>query len=1270
MTHSKDNAGRPAATPVPGERRGHILSDGRYRVLITDRGTGTSACGDLALTRWAGDRLTDADGFFLILREPVVGTSWSAGLRPALRQPDTYAAHFTDGRATFVREDAGLVTTLEVAVVPGRDAELRRLTLENRSGAARTVDLTSCLEAVLNHREADRAHPGFSKLFVETFWRPEARALLARRRPRGADEAPQWMVHWIAAGAEGEVSHASERAAFLGRGRTLAEAAALAAPGPLTGGTGAVLDPVLALRTALTLAPGARRTVTVGLAAALDEAGALATCAALAGAEAVDAAFEAAERQARADREACGLDAPAALEAARLAVDLAYGAPLPAAPQDPAQPLPALPGLGGAPRLVVDLDGAEGPARGEAALAALALWHRQGLDARVALVGPAAQAGLWAPKLAALPDPGRAAYLAVESLGAAGLHAVHRHARAVVPGTRPPVAASERVYAPLRPAGPQVPPPAETVLDNGLGGFSPDGREYRLRILPGPDGLPVLPPMPWSNVLANETFGLIATERGLTCTWNLNSRLRRLTPWLNDPIGDPLPEALFIRDEAERTVWSPMPGPAGRHLAFTVRHGFGATVWESQVEDLAQTVTVFVDPQAPVRYLTVRLENRGGRTRRLGLVWGAELVLAESPERSKGLLDVRREGAELYAWHTAPGPFHGQVAFATALGGTVRASGDRAAYLGPDGDPAAPAAAFSAAGLVPGADVPAEPGFALQSALTLAPGQTATCVFVFGEAPDLREARRLAATAPRAEAVLAEVRAFWEDTLSGLRITTPEPALDVMVNGWLAYQNLACRMWGRTAYYQSGGAFGYRDQLQDSAGLLFLRPDLTRRQLLLHAAHQFVEGDVLHWWHPPVEEGIRTRFSDDLLWLPLLTATYLRSTGDWAVLDEVAPYLTAPALAPGQDEAYLAPVDSGQRGDLYDHCCRALDLALSREGVHGLPLMGTGDWNDGMNRVGREGRGESVWMAFFLYAILEAFEPLCLRRGDEARVLRHRARREALTEALEASAWDGGWYRRAYFDDGTPLGGAANTECRIDCLAQAWATLSGAVPPARAEQALAAMEEQLVDEQAHLIRLLTPAFDRCPHDPGYIKGYLPGVRENGGQYTHGALWAVKAIAASGRRDRAAQLLTMMSPVSHTATPERVAVYQTEPYVVAADVYGVAPHTGRGGWTWYTGSAGWFYRVAVEDVLGFTLEGGLGARLDPRLPERWPSASIRYRDPRSGSVLDIQVTREAAMPTGVLEAWIDGAPLTPTGGAFFLPFGPAGAVRTVRVRVGA
>ncbi|MBA2244228.1 MAG: hypothetical protein H0W11_04680 [Gemmatimonadetes bacterium] len=565
-----------------------------------------------------------------------------------------------------------------------------------------------------------------------------------------------------------------------------------------------------------------------------------------------------------------------------------------------------------------------------------------------------------------------------------------------------------------------------------------------------------------------------------------------------------------------------------------------------------------------------------------------------------------------------------------------------------------------------------DPCAAFQVLLEIGPGETIECTFLLGEAETEDAARALIQRYRDHGAIadaLEEVRTFWRQTLSGVQIETPSPALDLMVNGWLAYQNLACRVWGRSAFYQSGGAFGFRDQLQDSSALVYLLPELTRRQILLHAAHQFVEGDVLHWWHPPLSKGIRTRFSDDLLWLPYIVVFYLQKTGDESVLDEEPPFLTAPQLEPGEDEVFLVPEDSGETASVYEHCCLSLDRSLTK-GTHGLPLMGVGDWNDGMNRVGREGRGESVWLGFFIYTILEDFIPICERRGDNERVERYRTYRSHLAEVLNAdgAGWDGAWYRRAYYDNGAPLGSAENDECQIDTLAQAWAVLSRAAPPERAAQALDAMEEQLVSEEEGIIRLLTPAFDRTPHDPGYIKGYLPGVRENGGQYTHAALWAVRALAELGRCERAAPLLEMLSPVSHARTPEEVAVYQAEPYVIAADVYGVEPHVGRGGWTWYTGSAGWMYRVALESILGMDLQQGREIALRPCIPADWPGFTLRYRLPDGETSYEI-VVRRAETSSGQTIAQLDGEPLEIEDGAVLIPLVGDGVVHRVEVVLG-
>jgi N,N'-diacetylchitobiose phosphorylase len=793
---------------------------------------------------------------------------------------------------------------------------------------------------------------------------------------------------------------------------------------------------------------------------------------------------------------------------------------------------------------------------------------------------------------------------------------------------------------------------------NGFGGFSADGREYVIRMPAGEHG-PVRPPLPWTNVIANEDTGFLVSESGAASTWTANSRENRLTPWSNDPVSDPHGEALYLRDEESGASWSPTPGPRPGGGAYETRHGFGYSRFRHASQSLEQDTTMFVPRHDPVKIVRLRVTNTGDVPRRISAFSYAQLVLGGLPQETGVKIETRWDDAAdtIFAVNPDRGEFSDRVAFAAAvlpsptqfvgegpgMGGAPGAhhtpptgskatswTADRTVFLGPYGSASSPAA-LRTERLDGAAGAGLDPCAALQVTLDIQPRETAEVAFLLGEAADEDAARAIIAKYRGADAVAAaldEVRAFWTDLIDGVQVRTPSPELDLMVNGWLAYQNLACRVWGRTAFYQSGGAFGFRDQLQDSSALVFLRPELTRQQIILHASHQFVEGDVLHWWHPPLSKGIRTRFADDLLWLPYITAFYVAATGDAGVLDESAPFVTAAPLPEGEDETFLFPGDSGQRASVYEHCCRSIDRSLTR-GAHGLPLMGTGDWNDGMNRVGREGRGESVWMGFFLHGILDDFIPVCEARGDAERAERYRSYRASLAEALNADGqgWDGGWYRRAYYDNGAPLGSAANDECRIDAIAQSWSVLSGVAPAERAEQALDALEQHLVSEEEGIIRLLTPAFDKTPHDPGYIKGYLPGVRENGGQYTHAALWAVRALAQAGRTERAARLLQMVSPVSHGRTPEEVAVYQAESYVIAADVYGVAPHVGRGGWTWYTGSAGWMFRVALESVLGITLRGGDALCIRPSVPRDWPGFTVRYRLPDGATTYEIAVTRE-------------------------------------------
>ncbi|NEX22489.1 glycosyl transferase [Thiorhodococcus mannitoliphagus] len=1109
---------RPSAPPAEL----HRLSNDRLEVVVTDSGAGQTRWQGLALTRWRKDPIQDDLGSLLYLRDLDSGDFWSLGYQPTRVVPSLYRTALIDDRFVLEREDQGISARMELSLDSAKDLERRRLKLTNASGRPRRIELTSYLEVVLFHADAGAAHPAFAKLFVQTERDPATGALLARRRPRGADESWPWMLHALLGGEVLEWE--TDRAAFLGRGRSTASPAAMQGDRPLSGSLGNVLDPVLALRTIVVLAPGADTELTWVTGAAADRAAALALLA----------------------------DEP-------------------------------------------------------------------------------------------IVPPTRETSAVVSEDGASDL---------------------------------SVDAPEGLKHFNGYGGFSGDGRTYQILVSHQADGHR-RPPQPWINVIANPRFGCLVSESGAGYTWSRNSQANRLTPWSNDPVSDPHGEALYIRDEATGAFWSPMPGPCPAASDYRVEHGLGDTRFETSHADLEQETRVFVPREDPLRILRLRLRNLGATARRLALFGYQRLVMASQPlSDSQILTAIEPERALLRAVNPAAADFAGGIAFATAVisGAQVERRSftcDRLGFIGRHRDPTAPAALTQGARLDARAGAGLDPCFAQQLDVVIAPGATLVCDFLLGEVMDEQTLTGLLGRYQETAAIgaaLDEVRAYWDALVSGVQVETPEPAIDLMLNGWLLYQSLGCRIWARSAFYQSGGAYGYRDQIQDASAFAVIRPAITRDQILLHAAHQFAEGDVLHWWHPqPMERGLRTRFSDDLLWLPYLTAHYVRVTGDSAILDEQIPYLTAAELPPGQDEDYLKPEPSGTSADLYDHCCRAIDRSLTR-GAHGLPLMGTGDWNDGMNRVGREGRGESVWMGFFLHRIISDFLPLCADRGDPVRVERYRAYQAELGQALETGGWDGDWYRRAYYDDGTPLGAAADAECRIDALAQSWSVISGAVPRERAEQAVDAMERHLVSESEGLIRLLAPPFVDTPKDPGYIKGYVAGVRENGGQYTHAACWAVKALAELGRSERAAPLLAMLSPVSHTKTPADVWRYRLEPYVVAADVYGAPPHVGRGGWSWYTGSAGWWYRVALESVLGIQVEGGRTLVVRPCIPASWPGFRVRYRLPDGLTQCEIQVENAGEGRAGVRSAQLDGAPAPLIDGhvRVTLPAGPGSHVLQVKL----
>ena len=779
----------------------------------------------------------------------------------------------------------------------------------------------------------------------------------------------------------------------------------------------------------------------------------------------------------------------------------------------------------------------------------------------------------------------------------------------------------------------------ELLFDNGLGGFSEDGQEYVVRVRPGR-----ATPAPWCNVLANPEFGCLVSESSLGSTWSLNAGENRLTPWRNDPVFDTPSEALYLRDEETAAVWSPTPLPAGQHGEVLVRHGAGYTTYQRECHGLEQELTVFVPPDAPLKVLRLRVKNKLARHRRLTATYYAEWVLGALREEQQAYItsEMVQTHACLLARCSWKPEFSERVAFVASALKAHGFTADRTEFLGRRGDYARPPA-LARWGLASRVDGGVDPCAALQVHIELAPGEEIETHFLLGEAANREQALELVARyRDRAAVDAASVasKAFWDDILGSVRVKTPEPSMDLMLNRWLLYQSLSSRVFGRTAFYQSSGAFGYRDQLQDVLALLHAAPERTRAHILEAAAHQFEEGDVLHWWHPPSGRGVRTRCSDDMLWLPYVVAEYVSSTGDDTILSEPVPFLAGDLLRRDEHDRYAQFEAAPRLAPLFEHCRRALERG-STHGRHGLPLMGDGDWNDGMNRVGSQGRGESVWLAWFLFTTIRRFAELCERTNDAVEAERWRGRAEALRAKTEACAWDGGWYLRAFHDDGSLMGSAKARECSIDSIAQSWAVLSGAGDRERARLGVRAAEEQLVSEEDRLVLLLRPPFDSTKHDPGYIRAYPPGIRENGGQYTHAATWLGWAHAVLGDGTRAERIFRLLNPVLRTRTADESGHYLVEPYVLAGDVYGCPPWVGRGGWTWYTGAAAWAYRLGVDAILGLRWEGGQ-LRIEPCIPSTWKGFEAWVR--HGAGEIHVVVENPDAVSSGVAEVTLDGTPV--------------------------
>jgi cyclic beta-1,2-glucan synthetase len=1264
---------RHYSSPHSRVPRTHLLSNGRFSTMLTAAGSGYSRWNDIAITRWREDVTRDERGAHLFIRDTVNGAIWSAGYQPTNVEPEQYEAAFSESIGRITRLDGDLVTAMDVLVSPEDDAEVRHVTITNHGGQARIVDVTSYAELVLAPQPDDVAHPAFGALFVETAFVPELGVLLATRRRRSAGDPQVWAAHLSVVDGEAtaEVQYETDRARFMGRGRTIHAPAAIAGGWPLSNSVGALLDPIFSLRRQVRIPAGSSVCVSFWTLVAESREEVLALADRHHDPIAFERAATLAWTQAQMQLHHLGIDSAEAQLFQRLASHVIFADPALRPPSadivrwaGPASILWAAGISGDLPIVLVRIDDDSHLGLVREVLQAHEYWRLKRLAVDLVIINEhgasyaeGMQAALDAMVRMLRPLPGaagaaagevfvlRADLVAPELVGlVAGV------ARAVLHGDRGSLAdqlrragdADDRgttamMRRPSRGAkSAPIQPHPELEYFNGMGGFADGGRDY-VTILE--DGRTT--PAPWLNVIANPGFGFQASADGSGFTWARNSQQNQLTPWSNDPVGDPAGEAIYIRDEETGDLWGPTALPIrDPGISYTVCHGQGFSRFENTAHGIAISLTQYVPIDDPIKISVLRITNVSARARTLSVTAYAEWVLGQNRSASAPFIttEIDPVSGAIFArnwWNTA---FGDDVAFADLCGKQTAMTGDRTEFIGRHGALDRPQALASGWRLSGSVGAGLDPCAALQTQVHLAPGVSTDIVCFLGQAASAVVAQALLAKyrSVDLDALLQDVIAQWDATLGVVQITTPDRALDIMVNRWMPYQTLACRIWARSGFYQASGAYGFRDQLQDVLALCVSRPDIARAHLLRAGGRQFAVGDVLHWWLPESGRGVRTRVSDDRVWLAYAIAHYVEVTGDVAVLDEPVPFIDGPVLADGERDAFFQPTITTDRASLFDHLVLALDASLAT-GAHGLPLMGTGDWNDGMDAVGAGGRGESVWLGWFLFRTLTDCAPLAERRQRPEKAAAWRRHAGLLQLALEEAGWDGDWYRRAFFDDGSALGSVGDRECRIDSIAQSWAVISGAGDAVHAARAMAALDRYLVRRADGLVLLFEPPFDNPVRDPGYIKGYPPGIRENGGQYTHAATWAALAFAMQGDGDRAVEILTMLNPVTRADSPAAINRYKVEPYAICADVYSEAPHIGRGGWTWYTGSAAWMYRVTLEAVLGFRVTGAM-LRVDPCIPRDWPGFSIvfRYHSTR----YDIVVENPQAITRGITTIRMD------------------------------
>jgi len=1235
----------------------HLLSNGSYCVMITDRGTGYSKNNLTAITRWREDITLDPSGMFFYIRNMEDNTLWSSTYDPIKKRPDKYEVAFSADKARFKRIDNNIETVTEVTVASEDNAEIRRLSIKNLGEKPVDLEITSYFEVVMAPQNADIAHPVFSNLFVKTELVPEVNTILAVRRPRSESDKIYWLFNTLFVEGEtmGSPEYETDRLAFIGRGHTISDPVILERAKPLSGSAGSVLDPIMSTRVRLRIQPKQTEKISLITGVSKGRDTALELAQKYSSPEAIESGFKLAQTRSQVEAGYLNISYKDLELYQDMVSHVLFISPLRRNYSDSIKEnskgqssLWPYGISGDLPIVTVALSKSLDTDIVYDILKAHEYWKLKGLMVDLVILNEE-EGGYSNPLRSILMDivssshahdiinrPGGVYILNRNSMADEDIALIHSVSRLVLKGNRGSLYDQIKYASLYNDSEVDSTTKANTAnLGKGVlsSEFSKTGNEFVIRLEKGE-----FTPMPWTNIISNPHFGFLVTESGSGYTWSENSRENKLTPWSNDPVSDTPGEIFYMCHTNSGEIWSLTPLPVRLDVDYNITHGFGYSAFEHESNGIMHKLVQIAAMDAPVKINLIKLSNTTGERQSLTLTYYIRPVLGVSDQTTAMHIRTWQNDGTLFIENPYNEEFKGRVAFIDVTEKDRTVTSDRKEFFGA-GKLSYPTGLLQT-GLSGNLGTGFDPCAAMQISIELDPNGEKEVVFLLGSGKNAEDAHILASkynSVDAAKKTFEEVRNFWKNKLKTIHVETPDNSMNIMLNGWLLYQVIACRLWARSGFYQSGGAFGFRDQLQDCLALISIWPEIVRNQILLHASHQFVEGDVQHWWHEPSGKGTRTRFSDDLLWLPYVTAEYIRATNDFSILDEMVPYVEDEPLKEFEDERYSSPRPSELKEPLYDHCRKAIERSLTY-GEHGIPLMGSGDWNDGMNTVGNRGKGESVWLGWFLYSVLNAFAPICRQKGQIEESLKYSEAAKSIAQAIELNAWDGNWYRRAYFDNGQPLGSIANSECRIDSISQSWAILSEGGDKNRAHEAMNSLENYLIQRDEGLIKLLTPPFDESDLEPGYIKSYIPGVRENGGQYTHAAAWVIIAFAKLGDGDKALELFDMINPINHTRTQMEISKYKVEPYVMPADVYAISPHVGRGGWTWYTGSASWYYKSGIEYILGFRKEGN-SIIMDPCIPKKWKGFTIDYS--YGSSNYKIEVKNPQAVSRGVRKIVIDG-----------------------------